>query len=204
MIKIALVLGCLFSGALASLEVYSSTFKEPEPPLISDEFSANFMQHKWNNLNMSHVTSGIIYMSASNDESRLDNIHDGLIQVALFDYKNVTKDGYLNKNFILNDLTKPPQCESYRLPIPAYPPMYKTMLKDSGAVFAGWTQDDVYGKVETWNFFYSGVPVSVFIDQQKRFVRYDFWFPQDRTFTTTRFFNIQNKIQPKSLFNLPC
>ncbi|KAF9200269.1 hypothetical protein BGZ49_009527 [Haplosporangium sp. Z 27] len=204
MIKIVLILGSLISGALASLEVYSSTFKNPEPPLITGDFSANFMQHKWNNLSMSHVTSGVIYMSASNDKCRIDNTHDGILQISLFDYKNVTKDGFLNKNLVFQDLTKSPQCGFDFLAIPAYPLMYKTLLKDSYAVFAGWSQDDIYGKVETWNILYSGIPASVFIDQQKRFVRYDFWTPHDRTFTTTRFFNIKNEIQSASLYNLPC
>ncbi|KAF9086638.1 hypothetical protein BGX27_003145 [Mortierella sp. AM989] len=204
MINIAVILGCLLSGVLASQEVYSSSFKQPEPPLIIDEFSANFMQHKWNNLSMSHITSGVIYMSASNNKARIDNTHDGIIQASLFDYRNVTNDGFLNKNLILQNLTKAPKCEYSYISIPAYPPMYKTILEDSGAVFAGWTQDDIYGKVETWNFLYSSIPVSVFIDQQKRFVRYDFWTPQDRTFTTTRFYNIQNKTQSRTLFDMPC
>ncbi|KAG0197086.1 hypothetical protein BGX31_005013, partial [Mortierella sp. GBA43] len=91
-----------------------------------------------------------------------------------------------------------------KIAIPAFPLIYKSMLKDSGAVFAGWTQDEMYGQLETWNFFYSGVPVSVFTDKQKRFVRYDFWTPQDRTFTTTRFFNIKTGHQKNSLFNLAC
>ncbi|KAG0046785.1 hypothetical protein BGZ83_008046 [Gryganskiella cystojenkinii] len=204
MLKVFALLGLFISPALAGLEVYSSNFQEPSPPLIAEDFSANFMQHKWNNISMSHVTSGIIYMSASNMKARIDNTHDGIIQASLFDYKNVTKEGYLNKNYVFQDLTKGPQCEFSRLAVPAYPMFYKTLLQDSGAVFAGWTQDEMYGQVQTWSFFYSGIPVSVFIDSQDRFVRYDFWFPQYRTFTTTRFYNIQNSVQNKTLFELPC
>ncbi|GJJ76702.1 hypothetical protein EMPS_09061 [Entomortierella parvispora] len=204
MIKALALLSFFLAPVLASMEVYSSNFQEPSPPLIADDFSANFMQHKWNNISMSHVTAGIIYMSASNMKSRIDNTHGGIIQASLFDYKNVTKDGYLNKNYVLQDLTKGPQCEYSRLPVPAYPMFYKTLLQDAGAVFAGWTLDDMYGKVETWSFFYSGIPVSVFIDAQKRFVRYDFWFPQYRTITTTRFYNIEVSTQNKTLFDLPC
>ena len=204
MIKVFALMSLLLAPALASLGMYSSNFQEPSPPLISGDFSANFMQHKWNNISMSHVTSGMVYMSASDMKSRLDNTHDGIIQVSLFDYKNVTKDGYLNKNYVLQDLIKGPQCQYSRLAVPAYPMFYKTLLQDSGAVFAGWTQDAMYGQVETWSFFYAGVPVNVFIDSQKRFVRYDFWLPQDRTFTTTRFYNIKNTAQNSTLFGLPC
>ncbi|KAI8348314.1 hypothetical protein B0O80DRAFT_490028 [Mortierella sp. GBAus27b] len=204
MFKKLAILVLSLAPVLGSLELYSSSFQEPVPPMITDEFSANFMQHKWNNLTMNHVTSGAIYMSASNLKSRLDNTHDGVIQVSVFDYKNVNNDGFLNKNLILQDMTKAPQCQTSRLAIPAFPLIYKSMLKDSGAVFAGWTQDEMYGQLETWNFFYSGVPVSVFTDKQKRFVRYDFWTPQDRTFTTTRFFNIKTGHQKNSLFNLAC
>lgn len=204
MFKIFALLGLFLAPALASMEVYSADFQEPAPPMIPDDFSANFMQHKWNNISMSHVTSGIIYMSASNQKARIDNTHDGIIQVSLFDYKNFTNDGFLNKNYVLQDLIKGPECQFSRLPVPAYPMFYKTLLQDSGAIFAGWTQDDIYGQLETWNFFYSGIPVSVFIDSKKRFVRYDFWFSQYRTFTTTRFYNIQVATQNKTLFDLPC
>ena len=204
MIKLLALFSLFLAPAFASMEVYSSNFQEPSPPLITGDFSANFMQHKWNNISMSHVTSGIIYMSASNMKARIDNTHNGIIQVSLFDYKNSTKDGYLNKNYVLQDLIKGPQCEFSRLPVPAYPMFYKTLLQDSGAVFAGWTQDAMYGQVETWSFFYAGIPVSIFIDSQKRLVRYDFWFPQYRTFTTTRFYNIKDTAQNKTLFELPC
>ncbi|KAI8363702.1 hypothetical protein B0O80DRAFT_492822 [Mortierella sp. GBAus27b] len=33
-----------------------------------------------------------------------------------------------------------------KIAIPAFPLIYKSMLKDSGAVFAGWTQDEMYGQ----------------------------------------------------------
>ncbi|KAF9099010.1 hypothetical protein BGX27_000698, partial [Mortierella sp. AM989] len=185
----------------------SSSSEMPEPPTITDEFSANFIQQKWGNQSTSQNTSGVVYISASNNKARIDTSYNGIIRASVFDFTNITSEGFMNKTLILQNLRDTPRCEYSYVPVPAHPPMDEAMLKDNGAVFAGWTQDDIYGRVETWNFlYYSSIPTSFFIDEQKQFVRYDFWVPQNGTFATTRFYNIQsqNDALPGELFDLPC
>jgi hypothetical protein len=57
--------------------------------------------------------------------------------------------------------------------------------------------------VSQWNFFYSGVPVTVFVDAQGVVHRYDYWATNERTFATTRLFNIAVGKIAADVFDFP-
>ncbi|KXN68047.1 hypothetical protein CONCODRAFT_21137, partial [Conidiobolus coronatus NRRL 28638] len=81
-----------------SIDTYFSGFVQPLPPLLPDSYSANFMQHKWNNISMTHISSGVIYSSYDKKRVRVDaSFKPGNILSSLFDYNNVTDEGYLNR-----------------------------------------------------------------------------------------------------------
>jgi hypothetical protein len=54
-----------------------------------------------------------------------------------------------------------------------------------------------------WNFYFSNVPITAFVDAEGRVTRYDFWAPNERTFATTRFFNIIVGSIDRKVFDFP-
>ncbi|KAE9377442.1 hypothetical protein N431DRAFT_398356 [Stipitochalara longipes BDJ] len=69
----------------ASYELFSSTFKQPNPPLVNAEFKCNWQQHAWSS-SFSHISSGYLYHSTTHFKVRVDATYDSSIVSSLFDY----------------------------------------------------------------------------------------------------------------------
>ena len=135
------------SGFPASYHLFSSSFKEPEPPLVPSEFSCNFKQHKWNP-NVSHIASGTIYFSSSNQKVRADAAYTASLQSSLFDYTNVSSDGRVSNKvytFTPNVATKPALFSDYV--VPGFPLWEADTLVKSSAVYGGLVDDRDMGTV---------------------------------------------------------
>ncbi|KAI9297290.1 hypothetical protein K502DRAFT_115727 [Neoconidiobolus thromboides FSU 785] len=185
----------LTSGIYCSKEVYDGDFNQPLPPRLYGKFSANYMQHKWNSINMSHVSAGMIYHSYNDKKIRVDGANEGgVLMSSSFDFANVTNEGVSNR---IVELGKKDD-QYYRIPIPAFPLVDPSLLITNNAIFTGYGMDELYGKVEQWNVIKNNLNVQFFI-KDKKFIRYDFWSEYNRTYTTTRFFNIKYDV-PSSIF----
>ncbi|KAI9297271.1 hypothetical protein K502DRAFT_357305 [Neoconidiobolus thromboides FSU 785] len=194
--KIFNIIILLASGIYCSKEVYDGDFNQPLPPKLNVNFSANFMQHKWNNISMSHVSAGMFYHSYKDKKIRIDGAYDGgILMSSSFDFGNVTSEGVSNKVVELGNK----DAKYFRFKTPAFPLIDPSLLITNNAIFTGHGMDELYGKVEQWNVIKDNVNIQFFIKNEK-FVRYDFWLEHNRTFTTTRFFNIKNKIST-AIFN---
>ncbi|KAF9466770.1 hypothetical protein BDZ94DRAFT_1250736 [Collybia nuda] len=187
---------------------YSSTFIQPQPPNITAEFRAHFMQHKYDSdITHNHIFSGFLYMSPSNRKIRLDGADDGNFQASLLDFNNSTDEGLVS-NILFNyagDLTTP-TCSYFFVPpfIPLFAPDF---LGTQGAVYTGIQKDEVHGPCSTWVFMFGNDAVTAFLDSKNTLVRYDFVSPGDanlRTYATTRFFNIIPGTINATVFNNTC
>ncbi|KAF3398179.1 hypothetical protein F1880_006494 [Penicillium rolfsii] len=173
----------------ASMLEFTSSFQQPEPPLVKNEFKTSFIQHKWNN-NVSHITSGYIYFSPSRNLVRADEAYDGGLASSLFDYSKTTKDG-----LVLNTLTsyegnttQPTVWTGYVNS--NYPLFTEDLLVQGGAVFGGLVKRNLVDKhVASWNLMYSSIPVTFFVDSCGVLVGYDYFSPDLRTRVITDFFN---------------
>lgn len=171
---------------------YSSTFIEPQPPNITVEFRANYMQHKYDaDVTHNNIISGFMYMSPTLKKIRLDGAYDIRLEASIFDFSNATADGLVSNVIFsfVGGLTNP-TCSSYFVPpfIPLVPP---NILSVTGAVYTGVQNDEIHGAVSTWVFAQNNTLVTMFLNPNNTLVRYDFVAPGAlRTYATTRFFNI--------------
>ncbi|KAK9761942.1 hypothetical protein K7432_012776 [Basidiobolus ranarum] len=188
----------------SSMLPYSPTFKQPDPPVLEANFFANYMQHKWDK-ELSHISSGAFYVSFVQKKVRVDLANEKSFSSSLFNYNNQTKEGLVsNKMFSYNEnLAKDPTCMDYYVE-PSVPLFPTDVLISSNGVYAGLADDPIHGQVQVWNILHGNIPVSIFLDHNNTFVRYDFWTPNRRTFTTTRFFNIKVGDPGASAFEFPC
>ncbi|KAF9483686.1 hypothetical protein BDN70DRAFT_873532 [Pholiota conissans] len=176
-----------------SQKFYSSGFVTPSPPNIQPEFRANYMQHKFDVNIDTHIVSGFIYVSPSQQKIRADAAGDGVLEASFFDFQNTTSNGTMVANAIVSfdgGVTEP-TCSSFFVPpfVELFPPDF---LAQSNAVFSGVQIDDLYGPVDTWTFSKGdNLQVTFFLDPNNVLVRFDFAASDSlRTFATTRFFNI--------------
>jgi hypothetical protein len=95
---------------------------------------------------LSHITSGYIYFSPSQNLVRADEAYDGGLASSVFDYSNTTKDG-----LVLNTLTsyegnstKPTVWTGYVNS--NYPLFTENLLIQGGAVFGGLVKRDLLDK----------------------------------------------------------
>lgn len=100
------------------------------------------------NTNLSHITSGFMYFSPSQNLVRVDEAYDGSLAASIFDYKNVTQDGRVQNTLYsyTDSLTTPDVWNGY---VVSDFPLFKTdMLVEKGAVFGGLVERDLLkGKV---------------------------------------------------------
>ena len=98
---------------------------------------------------MSHIASGFIYSSQSQQKVRVDEAYDSSLGSSLFDYANVTHDGVANRLWILRPaITSPPNLwQGYVTP--TFPLISRDFLVSSNAVFGGLANDPHVGEVST-------------------------------------------------------
>ncbi|KAH8804372.1 hypothetical protein F5884DRAFT_753980 [Xylogone sp. PMI_703] len=181
-----------------SMIEYSAQFQEPQPPLIQSEFETSFIQHKWNQ-NLSHITSGYIYNSPSQNLVRADEAYNGGFGSSLFNYHNTTEDGLVDNIMTTYNSTSANQ-----------------MYGGGGASFGGLVQRNFVDKkvasvwitpflspsaedwyyyllltqMMQWDIMYQGtIPVTIYVTDCNIVVGYDFFAPFERTYVTTSFFN---------------
>ncbi|KAK0389691.1 hypothetical protein NLU13_3264 [Sarocladium strictum] len=170
---------------------FASDFKQPESPMIKHDFTASFVQHKWN-VNLSHITQGYITNSGSKNLVRVDQGNDDGPSSSVFDYKNVTKDGLVDNTLTTYapGSSKPVVWRGY---VNSNFPIFQgDILVKYGAVFTGLVDRDFVGRVASWSMMYQGViPVTAYVDNCGKLVGYDYFAPDLRTRATTRFFNVK-------------
>ncbi|KAK1254004.1 hypothetical protein MKX08_007999 [Trichoderma sp. CBMAI-0020] len=153
----------------ASMIKYSSGFKQPKPPLVQPEFTANFVQHKWDET-LSHIMTGYIDNSPAKGMVRVNEAYDDAPASSVFNYANVTSDGLVD-----NILT-----------------IYNGTTPYADAVFGGLVTRQFNGDVASWDIMYQNViPVTVYVNNCNVIVGYDYFSPGRRTRVVTDFFNIQ-------------
>lgn len=101
------------------------------------------------NANISHIASGFIYCSPSQQKVRVDEAYDSGLGSSLFDYTNITDAGVANRQWTLHPaITSPPNLwQGYVSP--AFPLIPRDFLVTNGAVFGGIVDDSYVGKVAT-------------------------------------------------------
>ncbi|KAJ5748988.1 uncharacterized protein N7511_010684 [Penicillium nucicola] len=179
----------LFSS---SITAFSSGFKQPDPPVIKAEYETNFVQHKWNQ-NLTHITTGFINNSQSQDFVRVDEAYNGSLASSYFDYANCTEEGLVDNILTTysHDSQEPVIWRGYvNSNFPLFP---EDILVKNEAVFGGLVRrqfnDD---PVAAWNIMYQGViPVTVYVSNCNIMVGYDYFSPELRTRVVTEYFNIQ-------------
>ena len=180
------------------------------------------------NANISHIASGFIYCSPSQQKVRVDEAYDSGLGSSLFDYTNITDAGVANRQWILDPaITSPPNIwQGYVSP--AFPLIPRDFLVTNGAVFGGIVDDSYVGEVATvcsnnllrarsfqenctdgwfslqWNIMFQGaIPAKILLDKNDVVQGYDYWGTELRTYAVTRFFNIiLGKIDAK-VFDFP-
>lgn len=147
--------------------IFSSSFHQPEPPMVESEFRANWNQHKWyeplmknsfvfgallknrlhRDANISNIASGFIYHSPSQETVRVDETYESTLGSSLFDYTNVTQEGVANRVWTLSPaITSPPQCfEGFVSP--AFPLITEDILVANNAIYGGLMHDALAGEV---------------------------------------------------------
>ncbi|KAL4876487.1 hypothetical protein BJY04DRAFT_199761 [Aspergillus karnatakaensis] len=173
----------------ASMIEYSSTFQQPEPPILKTEFQTSFIQHKWN-ANLSHIQVGYIYFSPSQGLVRVDEAYNGDLATSIFNYANTTEEGLVD-NTLTSFGAYPDKPTVWRGYVQSnYPLLSDDILTQGDAVFGGLVERElVAGLVAAWNIMYAGIPVTVFVDSCGVLVGYDYFSPGLRTRVTTGFFN---------------
>lgn len=89
------------------------------------------------NANISHIASGFIYSSSSQQKARVDEAYDSSLDSSLFDYANVTQDGVANRLWILTPSISSGPYLWQGYVTPAFPLISHDFLVTNGAVFGG-------------------------------------------------------------------
>ena len=115
-------------------------------PLISKRL---VVDNKSRNSEISHIASGFLYNSPSQNKVRADAAADGQLLSSLFDYDNVTNEGVANRVWTLSPaITSAPQIWSGFVE-PGFPLISPNLLVDSAAVFQGVVNDEELGREVT-------------------------------------------------------
>ncbi|CAI7585547.1 unnamed protein product [Penicillium bialowiezense] len=176
----------------SSMIEFSSGFVQPSPPVIQAEFQTSFIQHKWNQ-NLSHITTGYISNSPSQNSVRVDEAYDGSLASSFFNYANATKEGLVDNTLTTFDhkSSKPTVWRGFvNSNFPLFP---KDILVTNEATFGGLIRRQFSdGLVAAWNIMYQGViPVTVYVSNCNIMVGYDYFSTGLRTRVVTEYFNIQ-------------
>ena len=99
------------------------------------------------NVNVSHIASGYIYNSPSNNKVRVDETYDTALGSSLFDYDNVTDEGISNIVWMLSPAVASQPDFSTGYVVPAFPLIPTDLLVAGNAVYAGVIQDPYVGEM---------------------------------------------------------
>ncbi|KEF63760.1 uncharacterized protein A1O9_01738, partial [Exophiala aquamarina CBS 119918] len=157
---------------------------------------------------VSHITSGYWYNSATQGKVRVDEAYEGEFASSLFDYTDVTPDGQvLNKLRLVGpSVGSSPTCFVDHVENAGFPLITADILKTNNAAFGGIVNDPVVGSTQSWNLLVANsISVIVYLDVDNVLVGYDFWGAERRTKSLTRFFNTAvGKFDVKVFDNFPC
>ncbi|KAL5463855.1 hypothetical protein EMCRGX_G032798 [Ephydatia muelleri] len=142
---------------------YEQDEKKLVPPLVATEFTANFIQNKFNHNGfvVNHTCSGTYYSSYTQQMIRADctvvdlssNNHSqpspltSSVSISLLDF---TKSPPLNTVLELTNLANGSTCATYEASW--LPPFSQTFLRDVNAIYAGDEVTAEYGLCEKWTF----------------------------------------------------
>ncbi|KAK4914450.1 hypothetical protein LTR66_017152 [Elasticomyces elasticus] len=171
---------------------FSSGFEQPSPPVIQAEYQTSFIQHKWNQ-NLSHITTGYIYNSPSQQFVRVDEAYDGSMASSLFNYANATEEGLVDNTLTTFDHDSNNSTIWRGFVNSNFPLFPKDILVSNSAVFGGLVRRQFNDNlVAAWNIMYQGViPVTVYVSNCNVMVGYDYFSTGLRTRVITEYFNIQ-------------
>ncbi|KAF5675555.1 hypothetical protein FHETE_2552 [Fusarium heterosporum] len=178
----------------SSMLEFSSEFVQPKPPVIKSHYKAHFVQHKWN-ADLSHIIAGFIENSPSKKFVRVDAAADGEMISSYFNYANITKEGLVDNTLTTYDRNSS-QPNIWRDYVNSnFPAFNENILVEAGATFEGLVQRDfVPSAVAAWSIMYQGaVPVTVYVNECRVVVGYDYFAPELRTRVIMKFFNIHAK-----------
>jgi hypothetical protein len=160
---------CRASPFPSSLAVFSSDFKQPQPPIVKAAFEASFVQHKWyalpwicpptgcfgaesdhghRDVNVSHITSGYIANSPEEGYVRVGQAYeDGMVSSSFFNNANISDSGLVDNTLTsyVSDSEKPIVWRDYVNP--NFPIFLEDILLTAGAVFTGLVARDRVGTV---------------------------------------------------------
>lgn len=212
-VGIAILITALFTGVLSQGKV---------PPLVATEFTANFIQNKFNHNGfvVNHTCSGTYYSSYTQQMIRADctvvdlssNNHSqpsslaSSVSISLLDF---TKAPPLNTVLEFVNLANKPSCAVYEASW--LPPFSATFLRDVDAIYAGVEITEEYGVCEKWTFEVSEIPGPIFtfyFDAFTNLVRYDFFVlgdpVQGNVGVTNKFYNVvtgDKSLLPPTIFD---
>ena len=212
-ILVGIIITLLFNGVLSQGKV---------PPLVATEFTANFIQNKFNHNGfvVNHTCAGTYYSSYSQQMIRADctvvdlssNNHSqpspltSFVTISLLDF---TKSPPLNTVLSLVNLANKSTCAVYEASW--LPPFSATFLRDVNAIYAGNEITEEYGVCEKWTFVLVEFPGPIFtfyFDSFTNLVRYDFYVigdpEQGNVGVTNKFYNIQTgdkTLLPSTIFD---
>ncbi|EEA27237.1 hypothetical protein EYB25_001757 [Talaromyces marneffei] len=83
----------------ATMDIFTSGFEEPVPPLVKSKYNTSFIQHKWNS-NLSHITSGYIYNLPDQEQVIANEAYAGNLAASTFNYANISQDGLVDNIII--------------------------------------------------------------------------------------------------------
>lgn len=210
---LGLVICTLLTGALSQGKV---------PPLVATEFTANFIQNKFNHNGfvINHTCAGTYYSSYTQQMIRADCTDVGLssnnhsqpspltssVSISLLDF---TKSPPLNTVLELKNLVNGSTCATYEASW--LPPFSETFLRDVNAIYAGDEITAEYGVCTKWTFELAQFPGPIFtfyFDSFANFVRYDFYVlgdpEQGNVGVTNKFYNIltgDKTLLPPTIFD---
>lgn len=161
---------CRASPFPPSMAVFSSDFKQPQPPIVKAAFEASFVQHKWyttipeyahlrvifraeshhnhRDVNVSHITSGYITNSPSEGYVRVGQAYeDGVVSSSFFNYANISDSGLVDNTLTsyVSDSDKPIIWRDYVNS--NFPIFLEDILLSAGAVFSGLVERNRVGTV---------------------------------------------------------
>lgn len=130
--------------------LFSSSFHPPTPPTISTEHASSFIQHKYDT-NVSHITSGYWYNSATAGKVRVDEAYAGAVASSLFDYTDVDQTGAVKNHLWLleGSFGSAPSCFNAYVSLPGFPLLTGDLLASSNASFGGVVDDPWVGRAES-------------------------------------------------------
>eukprot|EP01120_Amphizonella_sp_Union-15-10_P014139 TRINITY_DN6754_c0_g1_i1.p1 TRINITY_DN6754_c0_g1~~TRINITY_DN6754_c0_g1_i1.p1 ORF type:complete len:228 (+),score=24.00 TRINITY_DN6754_c0_g1_i1:66-749(+) len=192
---------------------FSLNFTVPPTPLLPTNYIANFLQHKWNGEGITnHITYGVVYAALSKNKFVSHNFYDGINQTSWFDLAsyNPNEPGTIyNVVYQIDSTTgKEISCLGYWV-VPALTVVPADFLIVMNATYTGPLYDDYHGECMSWGVQGpSKVAITGYFapgpDDELSLARIDFFTPNQKTYTTTRYLTINVQTVPDEFLVKPC